>query len=90
MGKEVVASLRRTEYATLLSLLIEARESSGLSQNDVARAVGLSQPAVSAIEHGTRRLDVIEFLDLAKVIGFDPGELLTQVRENHPSLRKRN
>lgn len=83
MGKKNVASLRRVEYATFLSLLIQARIQSGLSQSEVARRVGLSQPAMSALENGSRRMDVIEFLDLAKAVGFDPCQLLSEVKSLH-------
>jgi Helix-turn-helix len=34
---------------------------------------------VSKYERGDRRLDVIEFLEIARVIGFDPHELLRQL-----------
>jgi transcriptional regulator with XRE-family HTH domain len=36
--------------------LREARIAAGLSQNDIARALGVSQPFVNDIEHGRREL----------------------------------
>lgn len=60
----------------LVELLIARRKAAGLTQAQVARALGRHQPFIANIENGERRLDVIVFLELAKIIGFDPGELL--------------
>ena len=48
----------------------------GLKQADVARELGRHQPFITSIENGQRRIDVVEFLQLAQVIGFDPHEVL--------------
>lgn len=37
---------------------------------------GKPQSFVSKVERGERRLDVIEFCELAKALGHDPAELL--------------
>ncbi|MES0172630.1 helix-turn-helix domain-containing protein [Mesorhizobium sp. M0006] len=50
-----------------------------MSQADLAKAIDRYQSVVAAIESGGRRLDVIEFLDLAETIGFDPHEILVDV-----------
>ena len=34
------------------------------------------QSIVANIESGERRIDVVEFLDIAEAIGFDPGKLI--------------
>jgi transcriptional regulator with XRE-family HTH domain len=47
--------------------LREAREYLGLSQDEVARAVGLPRPAVSLIESGQRKVDAFELKKLAEV-----------------------
>ena len=33
-----------------------------------------AQPFVARLESGQRRVDLVEFLDLADVLGFDPGQ----------------
>jgi len=38
------------------------------------------------IESGERRLDVVEFLDLTSVIGFDPYDLLSA--PEHPPMKR--
>ena len=57
-------------------LLIAAREESGLTQVQVAGKLKKPQSYVSKIERGERRLDVIEFLELAEVFKIDPLEFL--------------
>jgi HTH-type transcriptional regulator/antitoxin HipB len=73
-------TLRSPRHLRLIQLIVEKRKAAGLSQADLAKAVGRYQSVVAAIESGGRRLDVIEFLDLAETIGFDPHDILNDVR----------
>ena len=50
-----------------------------MTQADVAVAVGRHQSFIATIEGGERRVDVVEFLELAEAIGFDPARLLRQL-----------
>jgi len=59
--------------------LIEARKAAGLTQEDLGKKLSGHQQFVSRYETGERRLDVIEFLEVAHVLGVDPGELLKRV-----------
>ena len=72
-------SVFSAEYAALLRALIEARKAAGLRQADVARDLVRAQSFVSKYEHGQRRLDVIEFLKVARVVGLDPIEVLRSI-----------
>jgi transcriptional regulator with XRE-family HTH domain len=60
----------------LCSLLIEARETAGLNQTDLGKAVGRSQSFVSNYERGQRRLDLPDLILVCRVIGVEPTELL--------------
>src|SRR6185295_14010309 len=59
------------EYERFRELLIEARKAAGLTQRDLALRLDRPQSYVSKYEHGERRLDLIEFLDLAAVLNID-------------------
>ena len=59
-------------------------EEVGLTQAAVANALQRHQPFIANIESGDRRLDVVEFLDLARVVGFDPYEMLRGIEEVEP------
>lgn len=52
---------------TLGARLRAAREYLGLSQDEVARAIGLARPAVSLIESGQRKVDALELKKLAEL-----------------------
>jgi transcriptional regulator with XRE-family HTH domain len=62
----------RKTYKRFQELLVEARKKSGLSQQEVADRLGRPQTYVSKCELGMRRMDVVEFIEIAQVIGFDP------------------
>lgn len=50
-----------------------------LSQVALAQKLGWVQTAVSKYERGERRLDVIEFLDVAESLEIDPHIILRQL-----------
>ena len=61
--KQTVEERRR-----LASRLREAREGAGLNQLDVAERLGIgSRSIISELEHGQRRLDVVELMALARI-----------------------
>jgi transcriptional regulator with XRE-family HTH domain len=57
----------------------ERRRLADLSQETVAERIGRLQTFVSAVERGQHRVGVLEFLDLAEAIGFDPYDALKKV-----------
>lgn len=69
-------SLRSQGHKAFRALLVEARNNAALSQVDVAKGLGKPQSFVSKYESGERRLDVIEFIEVARVLGADPVALL--------------
>lgn len=69
----------------LVAVLVEARQKSGLTQAQVADRIGKDQTLVSIIERGQRRVDVLEFVLLARAMGADPAELFGQVLKRLPA-----
>ncbi len=67
--------MKKTIYSSghraLIDLIIEKRKGAGLKQEDVAKALGQTQPWVAHLESYERRVDVIEYVRIAKVLGFD-------------------
>lgn len=61
--------------------LREARETAGLTQVELAKAVGVRQATISALETGASTRIEFELLDrLCKVLKVKPGDLLQQGR----------
>src|ERR671927_165978 len=71
-GQGTMRSTSSDAYEQLRKMLVEARRKSGLSQQEVADRLGRPQTYVSKCERGTRRMDVVEVLEIAQVIGFNP------------------
>lgn len=73
-------SVHTARYRRLCELLIEARSAKGLSQEALAEELGRVQTFVSKYERGERRLDVVEFLDVAAALAVNPSTLLRQIQ----------
>jgi transcriptional regulator with XRE-family HTH domain len=66
-------------YAAFTDLLKEERRKASLTQAMLAKKLRRPQSYVSKYERGDRRLDVIEFLEIARAIKFDPNEFLQKL-----------
>jgi transcriptional regulator with XRE-family HTH domain len=64
----------------LLSLLRAAREEAGLSQKDLAAALGVDQTIVSKYEHGIRRLDLLELDAICGIVGITLEDFVRRYR----------
>ncbi len=60
-------------------VMIEARKAAGLNQTQLGKALGKSQSFVSNYERGQRRLDVTEFVLIARVLEVDATKLLKRL-----------
>ena len=67
------------EYARARAVLLRARRRAGLSQRDLARALGKANSHVTRIERGQRRIDLLEFHHIARVLGVDPVGLFAEL-----------
>ena len=67
------------ELVILGEAMVRARERAGLKQSEVAAKLGLPPSYLSKIENGTRRLDVIEFVQIANAMNLDPAEVLHEL-----------
>jgi len=81
-------SVFTTRYDQFRYLLAEARRGAGLTQVDLAKRLSRPQSFVSKFERGERRLDVIEFLDIAAALDIEPYKFLSKVRLGQRSSRK--
>jgi transcriptional regulator with XRE-family HTH domain len=69
-------SIFSKQYDLLRQLLIAARQRNGFTQTQVAAKLNKPQSFVSKYERGERRLDVIEFLEITRVLDADPSSLI--------------
>ena len=71
-------------YDVMLPVLIDARRKAGLRQVDLAARLGKPQSFISKIEQRERRIDLVEFLILARAIGVDEMEMVRAVADRLP------
>lgn len=83
----MTTTIQGPRHKLLTKLIQERRESASLTQTEVATALGRYQSYIANIETGQRRIDVIEFLDLAQAIRFDPFEVLEKLVSKKPNAR---
>lgn len=60
------------QYDGLRQRLRELREAAGLSQRDLAAALGREHSFVGRVEVGDRRVDLVEFCWIVEACGADP------------------
>ena len=73
------SSQHSERYRRFCALLVESRKKRGLEQAQVAHWLKKPQSYVSKYETGERRLDVVEFLEIAEVLGIQPWILLRRL-----------
>ncbi len=70
-------TLGTSRHRALIAFLTAKRKDAGLSQTDLAKALGEYQSFVARMESGQRRVDVIEYENLARILKFDVHEFFT-------------
>lgn len=80
--EHALRSIRSLAQRALLTALRDTRRRAGLTQQEVARRLRRPQSFVSAYETGDRKIDVLEFVRIAKAMRTDPCEMLRRVVEH--------
>jgi transcriptional regulator with XRE-family HTH domain len=70
-------SFHSEPYADFLAVLVAARQAKGFTQQAVADRLQKPQSYVAKIEGGERRIDIIEFIALARALEIDPSAMFT-------------
>lgn len=68
----MLKSVHTARHKLFCESLKRARKDAGLTQEDVAKKLGEHQSFVSRYEAGDRRLDVVEFFEVASALLIDP------------------
>lgn len=74
-------TLGSKRHKALISYIVTQRELRKITQTELAETIGEYQSFVARLESGQRRIDVIEFLTLAKVLKFDAHEALQKISQ---------
>ena len=75
----VAKSIYSTDQESLLKVMGRIRNDAGLTQQELARKMQLSQSTVSDVLRGQRRLDVIEWISFCKACKVTPQQFLDEL-----------
>lgn len=64
-------------YRQFLTVMVQARKEAGLTQAQLALLLDKPQSYISKAERGERRLDVVEFLEIAEALNAKPSALIS-------------
>ncbi len=71
-------------YRVFRDLLVRARHERGLTQADVASRLDRPQSFVSKYERGERRLDLVEFIHIARALDIEPCAFIKELVDAWP------
>jgi transcriptional regulator with XRE-family HTH domain len=72
----LIKSLHSKEQLAFRELLIETRRQAGLTQYELAELLKRPQSFIAKYEGGERRLDVVEFIAIARAMNSDPIRII--------------
>ena len=73
-------TIRSPRQLLLVQRITEARKEAGLTQAELASQFGKHQPFIANIESGQRRVDLVELIELADVIGLDLHRIIEDLK----------
>lgn len=76
------------EFRLLAALLRERREAGGLTQVELAERLGETQPYVSKVERGDRRLDLVQLRGYCRALGVPLADFVAEF-DKRASRRRR-
>jgi transcriptional regulator with XRE-family HTH domain len=71
-------------YALGIAAIVAARQTHGVSQRELASRLGKPRLFVSKIESRERRLDMIEFVAIARALGIQPDAMMKVLNQTLP------
>jgi transcriptional regulator with XRE-family HTH domain len=80
-ARKLDKSVHSAEQTAFRELMIKARKVAGLTQRDLADRLRKTQSFVAKYEGGERRIDVVEFIAICRMIEVDPVKMLKKIDE---------
>lgn len=75
----LLKTLGTKQHKKLVKTLIAYLETARLTQAQLADELGEYQSFLARLENGQRRVDIVEFLILAKILNFNPVHIIDQL-----------
>lgn len=71
--------LRSPKHRTLIGAIVGARKAAGLTQRQLAAKLKRSNSFVWKLEAGERQLNVLEFIEIARVLNVKASALMAEI-----------
>ncbi|ULR32764.1 helix-turn-helix domain-containing protein [Dickeya fangzhongdai] len=81
-----MASIYSDEYQLVIKTLRETRIARGITQESLAQALERPQSFIAKVENGERRLDVVEFIHIARLLSLEPVSIIAKIPTKHKPL----
>ncbi|GKX48895.1 helix-turn-helix domain-containing protein [Pectobacterium carotovorum] len=82
-----MASVYSDEYQIVIKALREARIAKGIiTQGNLALALDRPQSFIAKVENGERRLDIVEFIHIARLLSLDPTSIIAKIPAKYKAL----
>ncbi|AWE47407.1 helix-turn-helix transcriptional regulator [Salmonella enterica] len=75
-----MSSIYSEEYQLVIKSLRAARLDKGMTQAQLAKALGKPQSFIAKVESGERRLDVVEFVRFCRLMNIEPVSILDKLQ----------
>jgi DNA-binding transcriptional regulator YiaG len=79
--RHMTSSVHNPPYKRFCRLIIAYRQRQGLTQTQLAEKLNRPQSFVSKYENGDRRIDLVEFMEIAAALEIDPLEFIRDFRD---------
>lgn len=76
-------SIFTPSYQFILQTLRQARKKNGLTQLQLAKKLKKTQSFICKIEKSERRLDIVEFLEIAHTLNIDTISLIQKLKDKN-------
>ena len=90
----MVQSMFTTAFAELVAAVVDLRKRAGMTQRELAQAVGREQNYIARIETGQRRVDLVELIQICRACHASPEEevanLTRRILRLLPEKRRRS
>lgn len=63
-------------YRAAVKVIADARNAAGMTQRALAEKIGRPYTVIANIERGERRIDVVEFVAIARALGVSETEMM--------------
>lgn len=74
-----MTSVYSIEYQMVIRALRDARVAGHITQEELGKALGRPQSFIAKVENGERRLDIVEFVHLCRLVSIDPVSIINKL-----------